>query len=207
MESGPLWRGAAPLVLASTSLTRRRLIEAAGIAVEVEAPEIDERAIQAAPELAGASPARIAIRLATAKALDVSGRRPGRVVLGADQVLSCEGKLFHKPRDAEAAAEQLTRLAGRRHTLQSAAALAWDGTVLSAFSAPAELKMRPLGPGSIGRYVELAGEAAIRSVGSYEIEGLGVHLFDRIKGDQGTILGLPMLPLLGALRRFNLLAL
>jgi septum formation protein len=199
-----LWRGGAPLLLASTSPTRRGLLANAGLPVETEAPGVDERAIEIA---AGANDARhLAQRLAREKALAVSGRHPERVVLGADQTLSCEGRLFHKPADRTAAERQLAALSGRTHVLNSAFAIAQQGTVLHEGCKSARLGMRALSADDIDLYLHLAGEAALQSVGAYQVEGLGIHLFAHIEGDHATILGLPLLALLARLREMGLLA-
>jgi septum formation protein len=202
---GPLWRGDAPLLLASTSATKQALLRAVGIEPDVEAPGVDERAVEAA--VGGSDPAALAARLAEAKALAVSARRPGRVVVGADQTLACEGRLFHKPADEEAARSQIAALSGRFHALHSAAAIARKGVLLRSVGAEARLLMRPLDAAAIARYVALAGPGATASVGGYQVEGLGMHLFERIEGDHATILGLPLLPLLAAFRDLDLLSL
>ena len=201
---GPLWRGGAPLLLASTSPTRLALLRAVGLHPDTEAPGVDERAVEAGLE--GSDPATLAARLAETKALAVSARRPGRVVVGADQVLACEGRLFHKPADEGEARAQIAALAGRSHGLHTAAAIAQDGVLLRAVRDEARLGMRPLDAAEIARYVALAGPGATASVGGYQVEGLGMHLFERIEGDHATILGLPLLPLLAALRDLDLLA-
>jgi septum formation protein len=201
-EGPSLWRGASPLLLASTSETRRQLLESAGLPVETQAPVVDERAIEDVPE----ESCEIALRLAHEKALAVSRRHPDRVVVGADQTLACEGRLFHKPADRTAAQEHLAALSGRTHVLCSAFAIAERGAVVHEGLAEARLTMRALSPEAIGRYLDLAGDAAWRSVGAYQVERIGVHLLDRIEGDHSTILGLPLIPLLDALRRRNLLA-
>jgi septum formation protein len=198
-----VWRGDA-LVLASTSATRRALLDAAGLPVEARAPGVDERAVEAAA--AGLSPEGLAGRLAEAKALAVSRTAPGRIVLGADQVLDLDGRVFHKPADREGARAHLAALAGRTHALRSAAVLARDGAVVATLCETARLAMRPLPPDAIARYVEAAGDRVLSSVGAYQLEGLGVHLFERIEGDHSTILGLPLLPLLAHLRALGLLA-
>ena len=209
MPSAPpsLWRGETPLLLASASAPRRALLEGAGLPVETEASGVDERSVEAAAVAEGAGPADVAHRLACAKALAVSRRRPDRVVVGADQTLDCEGEILHKPGDAGAAKAQLARLAGRTHALHSAAALARDGVIVRTFADDARLTMRPLSPAAIERYVALAGERVTQGVGAYQVESLGIHLFERIEGDHATILGLPLLPLLAALRDLELLAL
>ena len=203
--SASIWRAAEPLLLASTSETRRTLLEAAGLPVETEAPGVDERSIEADFLARDVAPAEVALRLARAKAIAVSRRHPNRLVIGADQTLDCEGERFHKPADIAEASAHLARLAGRTHVLHSAAALARDGVLLSDSIEDARLTLRPLSPAAIARYVALAGERATQSVGAYQVEGLGIHLFERIEGDHAAILGLPLLPLLAALRDLHAL--
>ncbi len=198
-----LWRGAGPLILASTSATRLKLLRAAGLDPATEAPGVDERALEAG--LGGAARG-LAGGLARAKALAVSARRPGAFVIGADQTLEVEGEILHKPHERAAAAAQVARLAGRTHALHAAVALARDGAVLEAVDDTARLTVRPLGPDAIARYLDLAGDAVTRSVGAYQLEGAGIHLFERVEGDHSTVLGLPLLPLLAAMRRHGLLA-
>ncbi len=205
-DAHPLWLGATPLVLASGSRTRLELLEAAGIPVEVVRPVMDERAISAPLERRREKPERIAAALALAKASEVSARRPGRIVLGADQTLAVEGALLHKPKDMASAARQLAALAGRTHRLYSAVALVRDGRRIAAFGAQARLTMRPLSSRMIARYLDAAGDAVLESVGGYQLERLGAHLFERVSGDQSTILGLPLLPTLRRLRRLGLAA-
>lgn len=200
------WRGDAPLILASGSTTRRQLLEAAGIPVEVIRPSVDERAIEADFLAMGGPPSGVAAALAEAKALSVSPAEPGRIVLSADQMLICEGRPFHKPEDVAAARRQLALLAGRRHELTSAFVLARDGQIIGRGTSSAALVMRALTPAFIDLYIAQAGPAATASVGGYQLEGLGIHLFERVDGDHFTILGLPVLGLLAALRGLDLLA-
>jgi len=191
------WTGPQPLLLASTSPTRRLLLESAALPVETASPDVDERALEAAS--AGLSPPDLALLLARAKAESVAARFPGRIVLGADQVLDCDGTVFHKPADAAAARAQLARLAGRSHALHSAVVLA--GAVRDAFVETARLTLRPLDERAIAAYVECAGAERVRSsVGGYQLEGPGIHLFESVVGDHSTVLGLPLLPLLARLR-------
>ncbi len=180
-----LWRGKDPLVLASQSRTRQALLENAGISFEAVPAEIDERAVQQTSGLT--SPGDIAALLAREKALSVSSRQPGKYVVGADQTLALGERLFSKPAGRAQAAEQLRVLAGQSHQLHSAVAVA-------------RMTMRRLGQSDIDAYLDEAGEAVTTSVGAYQLEGLGVHLFERIEGDHFTILGLPLLPLLAFLR-------
>lgn len=200
-----LWLGDAPLILASGSATRRDMLKAAGIPVAIIKPELDERAVEAPLQEQGVGGPRIAAALAGAKALAVSALQPGRLVLGADQTLTCEGTSFHKPADAAAARAQITALSGRRHQLHSAFVLARDGAILAEGVQTAGLFMRVLSPAFIAAYVVQVGESALTSVGAYQIEGLGAQLFDRIEGDHFTILGLPLLAVLAALRSHGLL--
>jgi septum formation protein len=202
----PLWLGSSPLVLASGSRTRLTLLEAAGIPVEVIRPGVDERAISDPLEIGRAAPSRIAATLATAKAVEVSRRFPGRVVLGGDQTLSFRGGLLHKPRDRAHAARQLSQLGGAEHRLHSAVALMRNGKRLAGLTATARLTMRPLSEAMIARYLDAAGDAVLASVGGYQLEALGAHLFVRVAGDHSTILGLPMQGTLQALRHLGLVA-
>ncbi len=198
-----LWRGNGPLILASRSRARQMLLANAGIHFEAVPADIDERAVQLASGLS--APGEIAALLAREKALFVSTRQPGKYVVGADQTLALENRLFSKPSGRAAAAEQLRDLAGRSHQLHSAVALARDGKILFEAVDIARMTMRQLGGAEIQTYLDEAGEAVTSSVGAYQLEGLGVHLFERIDGDHFTILGLPLLPLLAFLRSARLL--
>jgi septum formation protein len=198
-----MWRGTKPLILASQSRARQALMANAGIAFEAIPAEIDERAIQRASGLS--APGEIATLLAREKAVSVSSRRHGQFVVGADQTLALERRLFSKPAGRAQAAEQLRALAGRTHELHSAAAAARDGEILFEDVSVARMTMRPLDGAAIRAYLDTAGEAVTASVGAYQLEGLGVHLFERIEGDHFTILGLPLLPLLKFLRSQGLL--
>jgi septum formation protein len=200
-----IWLGKDPLMLASQSRARQLLLKNAGIEFEAVPADIDERAVQKNSGLS--APGEIAKCLAREKALWVSSRNPGRYVVGADQTLALGERLFNKPAGRAAAAEQLRSLAGRCHELHSAFAVARDGQILFADLSIAKMSMRPLGESEIKAYLDQAGEAVTSSVGAYQLEGLGVHLFERIDGDHFTILGLPLLPLLAFLRRERLLAL
>ncbi|MEO8318758.1 MAG: Maf family protein [Bradyrhizobium sp.] len=198
-----LWRGNRPLILASQSRARQMLLGNAGISFEAVPADIDERAVQKNSGLT--SPGEIAGLLAGEKALFVSSQNPGRYVVGADQTLALGQRLFSKPSGRAQAAEQLRLLAGNSHELHSAVAVARDGKIMFADVSLATMTMRPLGDSEISAYLDAAGEAVTASVGAYQLEGLGVHLFERIAGDHFTILGLPLLPLLKFLRHERLL--
>jgi septum formation protein len=198
-----LWRGKSPLILASQSRARQALLTNAGISFEAVTAEIDERAVQQASGLS--APGEIASLLAREKALSVSVRQPGKFVIGADQTLALGERLFSKPAGRAQAAAQLRALAGRSHELHSAVAVARDGKILFEAAAIAGMTMRRLGEAEIDVYLDEAGDAVTSSVGAYQLEGLGVHLFERIEGDHFTILGLPLLPLLAFLRSERLL--
>jgi septum formation protein len=199
-----LWRGKYPLILASQSRARQALLANAGIEFEAVAAEIDERAVQQDSSLSG--PGDIAALLARKKALSVSMRRPGNFVVGADQTLALGTQLFIKPDGRAQAAEQLRTLAGRSHELHSAVAVAHDGKILFESADIARMTMRRLDEVQIEAYLNEAGTAVTSSVGAYQLERLGVHLFERVEGDHFTILGLPLLPLLAFLRSERLLA-
>jgi septum formation protein len=198
-----LWRGKDPLILASQSRARRMLLANAGFDFETVPADLDERAVQYGSQLS--DPGQIAILLAREKALAVAARWPERFVIGADQTLALGKRLFSKPESRAQAAEQLRALAGHSHDLHSAVAVARDGKILFASVTTARLTMRRLGEAEIDAYLDEAGEAVTSSVGAYQLEGLGVHLFERIEGDHFTILGLPLLPLLAFLRNTQLL--
>ena len=198
-----VWRGTKPLILASQSPARQMLLANASITFEAIPAEIDERAIQLASGLS--APGEVAALLAREKAISVSSRHPGQFVVGADQTLALDQQLFSKPAGRAEAALQLRALAGRSHELHSATAVARDGEILFENVSVARMTMRPLDGAAIRAYLDAAGEAVTSSVGAYQLESLGVHLFERIEGDHFTILGLPLLPLLKFLRSQGLL--
>ena len=199
-----LWLASQPLLLASRSAARLAMIEATGIPVEVAAADIDERAVEAS---AGASDAtQTAIILAQAKARAAGAQRPGRIVVGADQTLALGQQRFDKPPDRAAAREQLRALAGRSHELHSAVAVVRDQRVVFSHVETARLTMRALSDRLIDTYLDAVGPQALSSVGAYQLEKIGVQLFERIEGDHFTILGLPLLALLAFLRRDGYLA-
>ena len=188
------------LVLASGSRFRKAMLEAAGVDIDVVPAAIDERAVEETLAGTGATPEDVALVLAEAKALDVSERQPGRLVLGCDQTLSLGEEIFHKPQDMEAARRHLLKLSGKTHQLNSAAVLARNGETIWRHVGVARLTMRQLDPGFVGRHLARVGPVALNSVGAYQIEGEGIQLFDRIEGDYFTIVGLPLLAVLAELR-------
>jgi septum formation protein len=193
------------LVLASGSLTRRQMLDNAGLAATIDAADIDEAALKAQLMAKGeVAPEQIAEALALAKALAVAPRHPGAIVLGADQILALGTEIMSKARDVDEARLALQRLSGRRHALHSGMALVRDGTVLWRHHESAFLDMRRLSPAAIEGYLATGDSGILSSVGSYRIEGPGIRLFERIAGDHFTILGLPLLPLLAELRRLGI---
>ena len=199
-----LWR-AEPLVLASKSSVRRALLEAAGIPLTIEPAAIAERAIESS-KAASASAANVALLLAREKALEVARRRSKSTVLGADQTLALGARRFSKPANALAAREQLKVLSGKTHELHAAVAVAQGGEIVFETVATARLTVRPLSESFLDAYLAAAGERVSSSVGAYQLERLGVHLFERVEGDHFTILGLPLLPLLAYFRSAGLVA-
>jgi septum formation protein len=186
------------LILASNSAARKALLTGAGLRFETSPAQIDERGLEA--ELLGKAPETIARSLAEAKALDVSQRRPGDTVVGGDQVLAFAGELLHKPVDLDEARSQLDRLRGKLHHLHCGIALARDGELLWSETHSARLLMRHFTLAERDEVLALEGDAVLGSVGAYRLEGPSVRLFAAIEGDYFTILGLPLLPLLTALR-------
>jgi septum formation protein len=187
------------IILASGSPFRRAMLANAGIDFTIDKPDIDERAVEAA--IGGeATPDDVAAILAEAKAQEVSSRHPDALVIGSDQTLSLGDEIFHKPADMEAARRHLLKLSGKTHSLNSAVAVAKGGETLWRHVGIAHLTMRRLDPAFIGRHLARVGDKALQSVGAYQIEGEGIQLFEKIEGDHFTIVGLPLLPLLGELR-------
>lgn len=198
-----LWLAPQPLVLASRSDIRGKILAAAGLRFEIRPSHVNEREVEARSGATDA--AAVARHLARAKADAVAILLPGRLVLGADQTLARGAKRFGKPANREEAADQLRALRGRTHELHSALALVRDKDAIFACVETARLTMRNFSDRFLDDYLDMAGDAATSSVGAYQLEGIGIHLFERIDGNFFTILGLPLLPLLDFLRRNNFL--
>jgi septum formation protein len=197
-----LWLSPQPLVLASRSDIRGKILAAAGLRIEIRPSQVNERVIEA--ESGAADAAAIARYLARAKADAVAASLPGRLILGADQTLARGLKRFGRPANRAEAVEQLRALRGRTHELHSALALVRDKEIVFACVDTARLMMRNFSDRFLDDYLDMAGDAAVSSVGGYQLEGIGIHLFERVEGDYFTILGLPLLPLLAFLRQNKL---
>ena len=197
-----LQAGRPPLILASASKSRARILEGAGLAFIVEPPGLDESVMrQAVSGEKTLDPHDVAEVLARAKAEAVSELAPKAYVIGGDQVLALGQTIFTKPDSMEAARRQLLDLSGKTHTLHTAVTVATNGDTIWAETTMATLTMRRLSPEFIGRYLAAAGEEVMGSVGAYQLESIGVQLFEKIDGDYFSILGLPLIPLLDTLRR------
>ncbi len=196
-----------PLLLASSSMTRRRLLENAGFEIASCAAAIDEEAIRGSCAAEGIPAGEVAVILAEMKAQAALSRlspAPGQLLLAADQILEIDGEMLGKPADHPAAARQLMRLQGQTHRLHTAAVFMRDGGRIWHHLGVNEMKMRPLSQAEIETYLAGLGEAALWSPGSYQIESVGMHLFTRIDGCHYTILGLPLLEITAFLREHGL---
>ena len=188
------------IVLSSTSASRRRLLSQAGLYFKTAKPPIDEAPIKQALKKQGASATQVAEKLAQSKAESVAEILPGAYVIGADQMLECEGVWYDKPQDRAGARRHLQALRGKDHHLITAAVIAHGGEIIWRHVETARMSMRLFSDEFLDHYLDKAGDGCLHSVGAYELEGLGVQLFDRIDGDFFAILGLPVVPLLTALR-------
>jgi len=188
-----------PIILASGSASRAKMLRDAGVEIVVERPRVDEEAVKASLRAEGAPPRAQVDALAEVKALSVSRMRPG-LVIGADQMLVLGKQVFDKPTNRVEAREQLKALSGQTHHLMNAAVVALEGAIVWRQIATPRLRMRPLSDAFIERYLDEAGDDAFTSVGAYKLEGRGGQLFEDVSGDFFSILGLPLLPLLAFLR-------
>jgi septum formation protein len=198
----PLWLAPSALVLASQSKVRRTVLEAAGIPVEARPANLDERAIEQAVK---GGPGDVALTLAREKARTVAAMSGPGVVVGCDQTLALGERRFSKPADRTAARDQLRFMRGKPHELHSAVAVCRNGGLTFGHVAVARLTMRDFSDDFLEAYLDEAGANVLASVGAYQLERSGIHLFEKIEGDHFTILGLPLLPLLGHLRSQGLL--
>lgn len=202
-----LTRDDVTLVLASASPSRRELLQATGLQFDTQPSEVDEVAIRMALSRGDnqTDPIDVAEILARAKAESVSQQRPGAWVIGADQILTFKGKIFDKPADMDEARDRLLAFRGAVHELHACVTIARDGACVWSHTDTAHMHMRDFSPEFLGRYLALAGEDILSSVGAYKLESHGVHLFSEIRGDYFTILGLPMIALLEYLRSESVL--
>lgn len=187
------------VVLASASQSRATVLRNAGVSIETKPADIDEESVKKSMQQAGHSAADVASRLAELKALEISQHCPGQLVIGADQMLQCGGIWFDKPVDRDHARAHLQALRGRDHELFAAVCVVRDGECLWRHLESARMTMRPFSDEFMDAYLDAVGEDVCRSVGAYQLEGLGAQLFTRIEGDFFTILGLPLLAVLGFL--------
>lgn len=192
------------IILASKSIHRQKLLENAGVKFTPMSANINEREVEGPLIKAGLGGEDVAEVLAIAKAADISKSNTDAYVIGSDQTLSFEGELLHKVKDMEGAQRRLLQLSGKKHHLNSAVALVRNGETLWSHVEVATIKFRKLDPGFIGRHLSDAGKTVLSSVGAYQIEGLGVQLFEKVEGDYFSIIGLPVLPLLAELRKLGL---
>lgn len=191
------------LVLASTSPFRQAILKSAGLTFTAQGADIDERAAEKPLLETGADAEDIASLLAEAKALDVSARSPGALVIGADQTMSMGGEIFHKVTNFDEARRRLLAMAGKTHQLNSALCLVRDGQTVWRHMSVVNMTMRAFSPAFVGRYLAQTGDKVFQSVGVYQIEDIGIQLIERMDGDYFSIIGLPLLPLLQELRNLD----
>ena len=204
MGQSQIWRNKDALVLASTSVTRLKLLQDIMLPVEAVGAHVDERAIEEGLQAKGEHPAQIALALADAKARDVATRYKNRWIVAADQTLALGREQFHKPETVEKAGGHLKKLRGQTHQLHSAIVCYFGEERRMGHVETAHLTMRDFSDQFLSAYLEAAGSRVTQSVGAYQIEGLGIHLFEKVEGDHSTILGLPLQPLLAFMRQAGL---
>ena len=192
------------IILASKSKHRQELLKNAGVKFSAQVADIDEREIETPLIQAGLGGEDIAEILAIAKATEISKTDKDAYIIGCDQTLSLEGELLHKVKNMEEAQRRLLALSGKKHQLNAAVSLVKNSEVIWSHIEVATITFRKLDPGFIGRHLSDAGEKILSSVGAYQIEGLGVQLFEKVEGDYFSIIGLPVLPLLSELRKLDL---
>ncbi len=190
----------APIILASASKSRAVLLRQAGLRFDIVPADVDEESVKRGLRAQGAAAGQCAEKLAELKAIKVSQINADVLVIGADQMLECDGTWFDKPRDLAEARATLLALRGKTHVLPTSVAVATNGSVVWRHSAAPCLTMRAFAESFVDRYLADVGELALASVGAYQLEGRGVQLFSKIDGDFFTILGLPLLELLAFLR-------
>lgn len=193
------------VILASGSKYRADLLQKAGIEFEIHPSSIDERAVEAPLIESGMDASGMAEILALAKAEQVSAQFSGAWVIGCDQTLTLDGELLHKPEDMEAARRRLLSLSGQTHQLTSAVVIVRNSEIMWRHDEIASITFRSLDPAEIGKYLAEAGETALTSVGAYQVEGLGIRLIDKIDGDYFSVIGLPLIPLIGAMRDLQII--
>lgn len=194
-----------PVLLASASIARAALLKNAGLEFEILPARVDEEELKRSLKASGASAAETAIALARQKALKISRARPDILVIGADQMLDCNGVWFDKPEDLEQARAHLLSLRGKTHFLENATCVAKGGAIIWHYSNRAKMQMRVFSDAFLDQYLDQVGDAVMTSVGAYHLEGTGAQLFDGIEGDFFSILGLPLLPLLNFLRAHDVI--
>ncbi len=204
MGQSRIWRDKNALILASTSVTRLKLLQDIMVPVEAVGAHVDERAIEEGLQVKGEHPAQIALALADAKARDVAARYKNRWIVAADQTLALGREQFHKPASVEKAGEHLKSLRGQTHQLHSAVVCYFGEEKRMGHVETAQLTMRDFSDNFLMSYLDAAGSSVTKSVGAYQIEGLGIHLFEKVEGDHSTILGLPLQPLLAFFREAGL---
>lgn len=193
------------VILASASKSRAQLLRAAGVPYEIVPADVDEDAVKAALRREGAPAQKCAETLAEFKAVKISQQKPGDLVIGADQMLDCDGVWFDKPRDMEGARSHLLRLRGKTHTLPTSVAVALNGAVIWHHNAAPRMTVREFSDAFLDAYLADVGDAVTSSVGAYQLEGRGAQLFTKIEGDFFTVLGLPLLELLAFLREHQVI--